>query len=434
MTDGAERAGRSVPDYHSIEAAATVIAPVIEHTPLLRARWLSADLGAEIWVKAENLQRTGSFKIRGAYNCLAGIKSGGFAGGVIAASAGNHAQGVAFAARELGLPCTIVMPRGASLAKVVATERLGARVRLEGESFDDAYAIATAAAESEHLRLIPAFDDPAIIAGQGTIGLEILDSLPATATIVVPVGGGGLIAGIATAAKERNPRLRIVGVESSANPSYEAAVAAGEPVAVRGAQSIADGIAVKRVGALPFQIMQRFVDEVVLVHDDEIVAAMAAILERSKLVVEGAGAASVAALLAGRIQLPAGPVVAVLSGGNVDVNLVARVINYGLTRAGRYLVLTTRMADVPGALRRLLDLLAEMGVNVLDVSHHRQGIMLPVNEVEVELTLETRNHEHGDSVIGRLSGAGYAVQRESVPVGAHPADSELESAESESPA
>jgi threonine dehydratase len=396
-----------------IQAARATLRDVIIATPLLPAERLSSDLGVRIFYKAENTQHSGSFKIRGAYNTIFHLSAEERARGVIAPSAGNHAQGVALAARLIGCAATIVMPERAPLTKVVATRRLGAEVVLHGASFDDAVAHARALQEERGYTYIHAFDHPRVIAGQGTIGLELAEALPNITTLVVPIGGGGLIGGIAIALKAHCPDVRIIGVQAEGCAPVPGSLNVGRPVAVASAHTIADGIAVKRPGELTLPIIHELIDEVVTVSDDEIVMAIAHVLQNSRLVVEGAGAAGVAALLANKIRLGAGDIVAtLLCGGNIDSNLLMRVIEQSMVRQGRYLLVRTSVDDRPGNLAPLIQHCAAMGANVIDVVHRRAAWIKPVDRVGIELVLEVRDHDHGRTIIERLMHAGYEVERD----------------------
>jgi len=394
-------ATRTAPTLADIEAARARIARLVRATPVSSSETLGRRSGRPVLLKAENLQRTGSFKIRGAANRVATLSDADRAAGVVTASAGNHGQAVALAAREAGVNATVFMPQAAPMAKVDATRSYGAEVVLSGEGYDEAHAAACEAVEAG-ATLVHAFEDEAVIAGQGTLGLELVEQAPGMETLVVPIGGGGLAAGMAIALKELRPEVRIVGVQA----------AACAPLAGGGADgfTIADGIAVKKPGKLTSAILEDRLDEVVTVSDEEIAQAIVLLLERVKLVVEGAGAASVAALVNGRVA-GSGAACAVLSGGNIDASLLIEVARFGLTRAGRFLVLRTRIDDRPGALAKLLGLVAAEGVNVLSVEHHREGIDLPVTGTEVELTLATRDEEHCAEVIQRMAEWGYAVER-----------------------
>jgi threonine dehydratase len=404
-----EAADRRLPTVSDVWHAQEIIREHVYHTPLLQSRTFSAMSGATVYLKAENLQRSGAYKIRGATNKLAHLTPEERERGVIAASAGNHAQGVALAAAALGVRCTIVMPTGAPLAKVTATQGYGATVVLHGDTYNDAYAHARELQQQTGMTYIHAYDDPDIIAGQGTLGLEILADLPDVEALVVGIGGGGLIAGIATAIKGLKPDVRIVGVQAAGAASMRAALDAGHLVTLPSIGTIADGIATRRAGDLTFAIVRELVDDVVTVDDEEIIHAVLLLMERCKLLVEGAGAAGLAALLSGKVDLAGKRTVVVLSGGNIDMNMVGRFIQHGLMAQGRYLVIHTLLPDRPGELLRLLALLAEQGVNVLEVEHHRTAPRLAIQQVEVMLTLETRDRAHCERVVALLRERGYAV-------------------------
>ena len=398
-----------------VHAAAGRLAGVIDPTPLERSRAIGEDVGAEVWLKCENLQRAGSFKIRGAYNRIAQLSSEDRARGVVCASAGNHAQGVALAASLQGVSARIIMPEEAPLPKVAATVGYGAEVSLEGHSFDDAMAAAFALADREGRVFVHPFDHRDIVAGQGTVGLELIDQLPAFGTVVVCVGGGGLISGIAVVLRALRPDVRIVGVQAAGCSTFPASLAAGEPVAAAHADTIADGIAVKRPGELTLAHVEALVDDWVTVTDDEIASAVVVLLERAKLVAEPSGAAAVAALLTGRVEQAvggrlAGPVVATVSGGNIDPLLLQHLVTGGLASQGRYATLRTRVSDRPGGLTGLLRVVAEHRGNVVGVTHRRLGSRLKVGEVAVVLELETRGSEHVAEVIAALEAADYPVQ------------------------
>jgi threonine dehydratase len=375
-------------------------------TPLEKSASLSGFVGREISLKPEHRQRTGSYKIRGAYNKISQLER---ACEVVAASAGNHAQGVARAARLTGHRATIFMPAIAALPKVQATRADGATVHLEGSTVDDAIALAKSYAKTAGAELVHPYDDPLIIAGQGTVGAEIADEMDARATVVVPVGGGGLISGVATAVKAAHPDAHVIGVEAAGAAAMRASLDRGKLVRLDSISTIADGIAVKAPSELTLAHVQARVDDVVTVTDDEISRAMILLLERVKAVVEPAGAASLAAILAGKVP-GEGPVVAILSGGNVDPILLIRLIEHGLTAAGRYLVLRIVVVDHPGELAHLTEAVARLGLNVLDVEHHRLGLKLGVDRVAVTLTLETRDQSHRDEAVRALRDAGFEVQ------------------------
>ena len=391
-----------------IRRARSVIDGVITHTPVLSAGAISRWTGTRVLLKAENLQRTGSFKLRGAVNRMSTLSDDERAGGVVAASAGNHAQGVALAASALGVSSRVYMPVDAPLAKQVATADYGAEVVLAGETFEESYA--SARDDADGRVLVPPFDDVAIIAGQGTVGLELLEQAPEVDAIVVPLGGGGLLSGIAIAVKALRPDIRLIGVQASGCAAWNASLAAGHPVEIERGTTVADGIAVQRPGDITFPLVQQYADEVVEVTEDEICRAVVVLLERSKLMVEGAGAAGLAALLAGKVK--AREAVCVLSGGNLDAGMLQIIVRFGLTRNGRFLRLRTQMPDRPGALKRLTDLFAEHRVNILDIDYHRDGaIELGVNDVRVLISVETRDFEHGERVIELISAAGYPAER-----------------------
>ena len=387
-----------------------LLKPYLHHTPLTPSRTLHDITGAEIYLKAENMQRSGSFKVRGASYKLSRLSEKEYRCGVIAASAGNHAQGVAIAAAQYKIPCTIVMPETAPLVKVMATQGYGANVVLHGFNYDDAYQHCLELQEETGATFVHAFDDPDVIAGQGTLGLEMLSDLPDADAIVVPIGGGGLIAGIAIAARALRPNITIIGVQAAGASSCRTSLDAGELRTLPTITTIADGIAVKRPGELTFSLIQRLVDDVILVNDEEIIAAVLLLMERNKLLVEGAGAAGVAAVLSGTIELKGKKVLVPLTGGNIDINLVGRFIEHGLAAAGRYFVIHTRLTDRPGELMRLLNIIAEMRINVIDVRHQRISSRLPIMQREETLTLETRDRAQCEQLLQRLREAGYVVE------------------------
>jgi threonine dehydratase len=399
--------------HADVEDAARAISGHVRDTPLLPAGELGRRVGARVLLKAENLQITGSFKARGATNMIRRLSSDQLAAGVVAASAGNHAQAVAFAAREAGAHAVLVMPEQAPLAKVAAVQQYGGEVRLIDGGYDEAGAVARRIAEEQGMTLVHAFDQPPVVAGQGTIGLEIARDAPDTGLIVVPLGGGGLAGGIALAASELLPSTRVVGVQAEACAPYIDSLAAHRPVGARSANTICDGIAVKRPGDFTLPIVERHVDEVVTVSDDQVAEAMVLLLERSKLVVEGAGAVAVAALMHGRIDVgDAGVVCAVLSGGNVDASLLSECIRLGETAAGRRMVLSTVVPDRPGALAGLLRVVADCGANVVDVEHLRDGIDLHVRETAIKLVLQTRGTENNLELLNAARAEGFTVRVE----------------------
>ena len=391
-----------------VAAAREVLSEVTLRTPLLQSRVLSERIGGPVYLKCENLQRTGSFKARGAYLRIARLSDSERGSGVIAASAGNHAQGVAFAAALLGTKATVVMPEGAPLPKIEATRSYGAEIILHGSTVEHALIRAKELADSRGSVFIHPFEHPDIVAGQGTVGLEIIEQCPGVRTIAVPVGGGGLASGIAVVAKNASPPIRVIGVQAEAIAAYPASFAAGHPVAVAPGATMADGIAVARPGELAFVVLAEHADRVVTVSEESLSRALLLCLERSKQVVEPAGAAGVAALLEHpRAFEP--PVVVVLSGGNIDPLLLAKVLRHGLAAAGRYLTFRCRLPDRPGALATLLAEVAGLGANVLDVMHERVTPGLHVDEVEVLLQVETRGPGHCDSVITQLRESGYKL-------------------------
>ncbi len=401
-------AGQTLTEADVREAAGRIQGKV-RLTPVVRAGELSRRVGARVVLKAENLQLTGSFKLRGAYNMISRLPGEALEAGVVAASAGNHAQAVAFAARASGARSTLLMPENAPLAKVAAVRQYGGEVRLVEGSYDDAGAAAAALAAEEGRPLVHPFDMPEVAAGQGTIGLEIAEQAPEARTVVVPLGGGGLAGGVAVALASRG--VRVVGVQAEACAPYPASIAAHHPVGARSANTICDGIAVKRPGDFTLPLVERYLDEIVTVSDDEVAQAMVLLLERSKLVVEGAGAVGVAALMHGRIAVE-GEVCAVLSGGNVDASLLSECIRMGETAAGRRMVLATVVPDRPGALAGLLRVVADAGANIVDVEHLREGLDLHVRETAVQLVLQTRGPGHGREIAEAVRGEGFSVRVE----------------------
>jgi threonine dehydratase len=396
-----------------IESAREVVRGIIRQTPILPDEKLGEAIGARAFVKAESLQLGGSFKVRGAYNKISRLSDEEKKRGVITASAGNHAQGVAVAAKLNNIAATIVLPIHAPLTKVMATKALGANVILEGDTFDAAVAYSRELEKQNNLTYVHAFDDELIIAGQGTIGIEIAESLPQTTVIVVPIGGGGIISGIAIAAKSLLKNVRVIGVQAAGCAPVNRSLQEGKPIAVSDAQTIADGIAVKRPGEITLPIIKEFVDEVVEVSEEEIAGAIYHCVQNSRLVVEGAGAAGVAALLAKKIKLePSDTVCAVLCGGNIDGNLLARVLEQVMVRQGRYMIIKLTVIDRPGGIAGLLDHVAESGANVIEIFHRRALWLAPLGRVGIELVLEVRDNEHGSEVIKHLQSAGYHIERE----------------------
>ncbi len=392
-----------------IERAADVIRNDVIRTPLVPSPTFSAMTGGTVYLKLENLQKAGSFKVRGAMNKINAVRDQIGDAGIIAASAGNHAQGVAVAAHLAGVKATIVMPEDASLTKQEATRGYGAEVILKGRTLADSIEYAKGLVK-EGMVFIHPYDDPDIIAGQGTIALEIIADLPDPDLIIVPVGGGGLISGIATAARELCPHTRIIGVEAAACPSATRARESGQPVTVKPDFSIADGILVSRVGDTPFEIMERLIDEIITVNDDEISRAMLLLLERKKQLAEGAGVAGLAALLAERIKVPPGSkVVVVISGGNVDLPLLERIVRREMLCTGRIMLFSVLIADRPGSLASLLGIVAQAQGNILHIRHSRAESDLPVNTIRVELEVETRNTKHQQQIADLVQDAGYSI-------------------------
>ena len=393
-----------------IEDARRLLEGVAVRTPLDRSRSLSDVVGGEVFIKCENLQRTGSFKIRGAYNRIARLDDAEKRAGVVAASAGNHAQGVALAASLSNTPATVFMPEAASLPKVEATRRYGAEVVLTGVDFGAAYEASLEYAEKHGSVFVHPFDHPHIIAGQGTAGLEIIEQAPDIGTVVVPVGGGGLISGIAAALRASGTGARVIGVQATGAAAFPGSLDKGEPVALETMSTIADGIAANAPGETTLAHVKEFVDEIVCVSDEAIAEALVFAAERMKLVLEPAGAAGIAALLQ-ELGSARSPVVVVLSGGNIDPLLLLRVIRFGLSASGRYFAFHTRIPDRPGELHKLLGLVAEVGANVVGVDHHREGVAVHLGDVDVSLQIETKGPQHIEKVVGRLAAAGYAVER-----------------------
>jgi threonine dehydratase len=400
-----------LPSLTDILAARKEVDRVAKRTPVLSSRTISERAGGIVGLKAENLQRTGSFKVRGATAKLAALGEAGCANGVVAASAGNHAQGLATAAAARGVHCEVFVPVDAPIAKAEATRGQGAVVHVGGASLDECLAAAHERAREGGLAFVHPFDDADIVAGQGSVGLELLEDVPDLAKIVIPVGGGGLAAGIAIAVKSTRPEVEVVGVQVAACAPFSASLARGEPVPAESALTIADGIAVKRPGELTLRLLGEWLDGMAVVDDEDAAEAMVVLLERCKLVVEGAGAVGVAALLGGQVAPAAsGTTVAVLSGGNVDPGLLLSIARRHETLAGRRLIVLTRVPDRPGKLAGLLACVAEAGGNVVDVSHVREGFDLHVRETAVELVLETRGREHADDVMRAMRAAGYPAQ------------------------
>jgi threonine dehydratase len=392
-----------------MEQAGQRLQGVAVRTPLDRSRALSDVVGGEVFIKCENLQRTGSFKIRGAYNRISRLDPAKAEGGVVAASAGNHAQGVALAATLSGIRSTVFMPAGASLPKVEATKRYGAAVKLVGKDFGEACAAATEFAESCSAMFVHPFDHPDVIAGQGTVGCEISEQMDDVGTVVVPVGGGGLISGVAAALKSLRKDVRVVGVQAAGAAAYPPSLERGAPIELQHMSTIADGIAANSPGELTFAHVQAHVDEVVTVTDEALAEALVFTAERMKLVLEPAGAAGVAAVLQDVCDLVP-PVAVVLSGGNIDPLLLVRIFRFGVGASGRYFAFRTKLPDRPGELHHLLGLIAEKGVNVVGIEHHREGVSLDLGEVDIALQVETKGPEHIEQLVATLGASGYVVE------------------------
>lgn len=391
-----------------IESARAVLAGVSITTPMEESRWLSALVGGPVWLKCENLQRTGSFKARGAYVRISRLTPEERARGVVAASAGNHAQGVALAAQLLGIHSTVFMPEGAPIPKEKATRGYGAEVVFEGRYLEDSLRAAAQHAEETGAVLIHPFDHADIVAGQGTCGLEMVEQAPDMRTVLVPTGGGGLLAGIAIAVKALLPGVRVVGVQAKGAAAYPDSLRQGRPVALSSMNTMADGIAVGLPGEITFAAVRDYVDDIITVSEESMSRALLALVERAKMVVEPAGAAAVAALLDQPTAFET-PVVAVLSGGNIDPLLLGKVIRHGMAAAGRYLNLRVNIPDLPGGLAKLLAEVGDAGANVLEVAHERISPLLHLDEVEVHLQLETRGEPHAAKVKSRLRECGYTI-------------------------
>lgn len=391
-------------------AAREVVSAVVQETPIEESRYLSNILGVHVVMKCENLQRTGAYKVRGAYNRMSKLSAEERAKGVVAASAGNHAQGVALAAQALGIHATVYMPMGVALPKLLATRDYGADVVLHGPTFTESLAAAKEFAQTSGAIFIPPYDNFDVIAGQGTVGLEIIEQVPDVETVIVPIGGGGLISGVASALKQAaaatGRTIRVIGVQSANAAAYPPSLKAGEPTTITMKPTIADGIAVSRPGKLNFEIIKDTVDEVVTVSDDDIARALVTLLERAKLVVEPAGAVGVAAILAGKV-VATGKTVVVLSGGNIDTMVMERVIARGLVATGRYLRVRIPLPDRPGQLARVAEIVANQNANVVEVLHTRHGTGLQITQVELEVHIETRGQEHATLVLDALRAEGY---------------------------
>lgn len=389
--------------------ARKLMAGAIHVTPLDYSGIFSCLTGSSLYLKLENMQKTGSFKIRGAYNKISNLSDREKARGVVAASAGNHAQGVAYAASRFGLKATIVMPEGSPITKIMATRGYGAEVILRGKDYDEAFEKAKEIQKETGATYIHGFDDAGVIAGQGTLGLEILDQLPAVDAVLVPVGGGGLLGGVALAMKSLKPGVRVYGVQTASSPAVYLGWKGGGIREIPAGGTIADGINVRRPGVITLDLINKYVDDVVLVDDEEISQTILMLLERTKVVSEGAGAAGLAALLHGRLKLRGLNAVAVISGGNIDVNVLSTIIERGLIKSGRRLRIKTVISDRPGSLRKIISLVSEQQVNIISIVHDRASPKVPIKDAEVEFVLETINWDHVGKVIDTLKRAGYEL-------------------------
>ena len=390
-----------------LQDAQRVLAPILNRTPMIGAKGFADH--CRLYFKAECLQKTGAFKLRGAYYKITCLTEEEKRRGVIACSAGNHAQGVAYAARDMGIPATICIPEGAPISKIEATRSYGAEVALVPGVYDDAYAEAVRLQKERNLTFIHPFNDERIIAGQGTLGLEILEQLPDVDVILVPIGGGGLISGVAAAVKHLKPECRVIGVQAAGAPSMFHSLRKQQIVTLPRVDTIADGIKVKTPGELTYELCRRYVDEVVTVTENEIAAAILSILEKQKLMVEGAGATTVAAAMFGKVDLQGKTVCALLSGGNLDVTMLERIITHGLAKAGRTVSFATILPDQPKTLATFLNLVAETGVNILEVNHERNNLKAPIGSVVVHVLAETRDRTHIDTLYAHLQNCGYMV-------------------------
>ncbi|QNO14879.1 threonine ammonia-lyase [Alkalicella caledoniensis] len=386
------------------------IAEIVRVTPLEKSQTLTQLVGQEIFLKYENMQKTGSFKLRGATSKILSLSEEGKREGVIAASAGNHAQGVAFAATKSNMLSKIVMPEGAPITKIMATQGYGAEVILKGLTYDDCYQHAMELAKEKKLNYVHAFNDKDVIAGQGTIGLEIISQLQDVKNIIVPIGGGGLLAGILLAVKELNPSIRVIGVQAEGASAMVNSVKMGKLTQTDMVNTIADGIAVKKPGDLTFTLINKYIDDVVTVDEEEIARAILLLLERNKTMVEGAAAVTVAALIYNKIDNLKGKTVAVLSGGNIDPNILSRIIERGMIKAGKTTFLEVVLQDIPGSLQRLLGTIALHKANVIAVNHDRLNPKIPIKYAKVNLMLETRDLAHGENIVKELLKSGYSAQ------------------------
>jgi threonine dehydratase len=398
-------------NLENFEQARLQLKGISHQTPVDFSKTFSEISGNNIFLKLENLQKTGSFKVRGAYNKIMSLSHEERKHGVIAASAGNHAQGVAFASTMAKIKSTIVMPKGAPLTKVEATKNYGASVILHGDTFDEALEYTVAIQKQAGATFVHPFDDLEVITGQGTIGLELLEQIPNIDAVVCPIGGGGLISGISAVLKERNPNVKIYGVEAAVCPSMLTSLKEKIPVKVTLTETIADGIAVKRPGNLTYSLIERYIDDIVSVEEMEISQTMLHLLERNKLLVEGSGAVSLAAVLYGKLPLKGKNVVTLISGGNVDINFVSRLIVHGLVDAGRFLKFSTLVPDKPGQLNKLLSIIAQLEANVLSVHHQRIGSKVFPGKTEIDFSLETKNNSHIQEIEKALMDAGYSIRK-----------------------
>lgn len=400
----------SIPSLADIEAAAERLKGVVQYTPMQSAKFLSKFGDGQFFLKCENLQRTGSYKVRGAYNMLSRLSAEERARGVVAASAGNHAQGVALAAQLLGIQATIFMPIGVALPKFQATKNYGAEVVLTGHTFDETQKAAQDFVAENNAILVPPFDHPDVIAGQGTVGLEILEQFPDVDTVVIPIGGGGLVSGVALALKEKlkgtGRSVRVIGVQAENAAAYPVSLEKGEPVTIKTYPTIADGIAVGRPGDMPFEIIAKYMDDVVTVTDDEVATSLLLLLERSKLLAEPAGAVPVAAISHPNLE-HLGNTVLIISGGNIDPLMLERVVSRGLAASERYLKMRIPLPDRPGQLAKTAEIVAEANANVVEVLHTRHNTGLQISQVQLELHVETRGPEHAELVLQRLRDNGY---------------------------
>jgi threonine dehydratase len=402
--------GVAVVELADVQKAWDVVRGQVRHTPVKRSSSLSQITGGDFSLKLENFQRTGSFKVRGALNKVHALTSAERKAGVVAASAGNHAQGVAYAASKAGVQSTIFMPEDATLAKVVATKGYGAEVKLVGKDYQEAYEAAVAHQRRSGATFVHAFEDPLVMAGQGTLGLELLQDLPDLDTVLVPIGGGGLIAGVATALKGLKPDIEVIGVQADGASTIAPSLQKGSLVSLDEAKTMADGIAVRKAGEMAFEVIQRRVDSVVTVAESDIAAAILFLLERSKAVVEGAGAVTLAAAMAGKVKLDGKKACAVVSGGNIDMTLVSRIIQKGLVKEGRIAVFESIISDKPGSLASFLQVLARSKASVIDLRHDRDRLDLALNRTAVEVHVETRGPSHIADVQKALAEAGYDVK------------------------